>query len=72
MSRENVDLTYRMRTTMNERDFSGFLALMHPDVEITPYIAAMEGRGPYRGLDGVRSWLEDAILVLPNLSFEIE
>jgi ketosteroid isomerase-like protein len=72
MSKENVELTYQLSTTLNQRDLSGFLELMDADVEITPYLGGFERGGPYRGRDGVRTWLDDVLPILPNIKFEIE
>jgi ketosteroid isomerase-like protein len=58
-------------TPSNRRDLDAFLALMDPDVEFTPYERAVEGLGPYRGHDGVRTWWKDAFAALPDLSAEL-
>ena len=49
---------------------AGALALMAPDVEFTPYERALEGLGPYRGHDGVRTWWHDSFAAFPDLSVE--
>ena len=71
MSRENVELLHRAIDTFNRRDLEGFLALNDPDVEFTPYERAIEGLGPYRGHDGVRSWWDEALEILPDLRVEL-
>ena len=71
MSHENVELAYRAIEAFNRRDLDGFLALMDPGVEFTPYERAVEGLGPYRGHDGVRIWWEEAFAILPDLRAEI-
>jgi hypothetical protein len=71
MSREIVELVYRAIDTFNRRDLDAFLALMDPGVEFTPYERVLEGLGPYRGHDGVRTWWEDSFAALPDLSAEL-
>ena len=71
MSRENVQLLYEVINTFNRRDLEAFLALMDPGIEFTPYERAIEGLGPYRGHDGVRSWWNDAFGALPDLHAEL-
>jgi uncharacterized protein len=43
----------------NHRDLEGMLERIHPDVELIPLRALMEGGG-YRGHEGVRRWVRDA------------
>ena len=59
MSQENVELIQRAFEAFNRRDLDAFLELMAPEVEFTPYERALEGLGPYRGHDGVRTWWEE-------------
>jgi hypothetical protein len=56
MSQENVELVYRAADAFNRRDFDAFLALCDPDIEVSSIIAQLEGGGPFRGHEGVRSW----------------
>ncbi len=72
MSQENVDLNYKGHDAFNRRDLEGFLALMDPAVEFTPYERAVEGLGPYRGHDGVRRWWDESLEILPDLNVELE
>ena len=72
MPQENVELGYRANRAFNRRDIDEFLALCDPDVELFAGIAALEGGGPYRGRDGVRSWYEKVLEVAPDFSVEIE
>ncbi|MFL5820873.1 MAG: nuclear transport factor 2 family protein, partial [Solirubrobacteraceae bacterium] len=72
MSRENVDLTYRLHGAVNRRDLVGFLSLVDTDVEFTPYQVAIEGGEPYRGHGGVRHWWADAIADSPDLRAELD
>jgi ketosteroid isomerase-like protein len=67
VSRENVELHHRAHDAFNRRDLDAFLALMDPDLEFTPYEVAVQGRDPYRGHNGVRSWWEETFEVLPDL-----
>jgi ketosteroid isomerase-like protein len=71
MSRENVELTQRAVAAFNRRDLDAYLALQHPGVEFTPYERAMEGLGPYRGHDGIRTWWEESFAAFPDLRAEL-
>ena len=56
MSRENVELMRQFHEAFNARDVDRFLSLMHPDVEVVPITARMEGT-VYRGHAEVRAFL---------------
>jgi hypothetical protein len=71
MSQENVGLLHQAIDAFNRRDLDAFLALMGSGVEFTPYERAVEGLGPYRGHDGVRTWWSDSFETLPDLSAEL-
>src|SRR5438445_7361926 len=71
MSQQNVELLHRAIDAFNRRDLDAYLALMDPGVEFTPYERAVEGLGPYRGHDGVRTWWEEAFAVLPDFSADL-
>jgi ketosteroid isomerase-like protein len=68
----NVVLNHRSHEAFNRRDLDGYLALNDPDVEFTPYERVIEGLGPYRGHDGVRTWWEETLEILPDLRVELE
>jgi ketosteroid isomerase-like protein len=72
MSQENVRLSYEAADAFNRRDMDGFLALFHPDLEFTSRLREMEGGGPYRGHDGIRSWWTDLLNAFPDFEAEIE
>jgi ketosteroid isomerase-like protein len=72
MSQENVELTYKAHDAFNQRDLSGFLAVMHPDTEFTPYEVAVQGGTPYRGREGMRKWWEESLEVLPDLRVDLD
>jgi ketosteroid isomerase-like protein len=72
MSRENVELAYRTIDAFNGRDLDGFLALMDREVEFTPYERVLEGLGPYKGHDGIRTWWKDLSGALSDFRAEIE
>src|ERR1700730_9802441 len=38
---------------------------------VHPYERAVEGLGPYRGHDGVRTWWEESFAALPDLSADL-
>ncbi len=72
MSQENVELVYRANDAFNRRDLDAWLALADPEVEIYSRLVELEGGGPYRGHDGIRSWTENFLAVAPDLRSEIE
>jgi len=73
MSEENVELFYKAHDALNRRDFDALFALADPDVEIHPLLAgSVEGSGPYRGSDAVRSWWESFFDLAPDFSTEVE
>jgi ketosteroid isomerase-like protein len=61
MSQENVEIVRRAFAAYNRADTALFLELLDPDVEWIPLMASLEGR-VYRGLDGIRQWLEEGLL----------
>jgi ketosteroid isomerase-like protein len=71
MSQENVELVYQSSDAFIRRDLDAFLAFNDPDVEFTPRILGVEGGGPYRGHDGIRSWWENLLAALPDFGGEI-
>ncbi len=72
MSQENVELLYRAQAAFERRDIDAVLTFFDPNVEFIPRTLEMEGGDPYRGHDGVRSWLENLLAVFPDFSGEIE
>ena len=72
MSQENVELVHRGLDAFNRRDLDAFLALTHPDVEFFSRFVELEGGGPYRGHDGMRSWWQNVFSVWRDVSAEIE
>jgi ketosteroid isomerase-like protein len=71
MSQESVALVYRGAEAFNRRDLDAFLALNDADVEFTSRFAELEGGGPYRGHDGIRSWWENVCGIWSDVSVEI-
>jgi ketosteroid isomerase-like protein len=72
MSQENVELVHRGLDAFNRRDLDALLALCDPDVEFFSRVAELEGGGPYRGHDGMRSWWQNFFGVWLKVSAEIE
>ena len=70
MSQENVEFIQRAFDAFNQRDLHTFLELMDPEVEFTPYERAVEGLGPYRGREGVRTWWKEAFAAFPDFRVE--
>jgi ketosteroid isomerase-like protein len=69
MSRENVELAAgdpdaevirRAWSALSRKD-EAFGNELHPEIEVVPFGAAMEGRS-YRGLDGVMHWWREEVL----------
>src|SRR6478672_6346252 len=72
MSEENVNQVREAVDAFNRRDLDAYLALMEPDVELTPYERVVEGVGPYRGHGGVRTWWQETLAALPDLRAELD
>src|SRR3981081_4935233 len=71
MRPQKVELLHRAIDAFNRRDLEAYLALQDAGVEFTPYERAVEGLGPYRGHDGVRTWWEESFEVPPDLRAEV-
>ena len=71
MSQQNVDLVLESYDAFNRRDLDAYLALIDPEVELTPRIMELEGGSYYRGHDGVREWWRTLFAVFPDFSSEI-
>jgi ketosteroid isomerase-like protein len=69
---ENLEPAREAIDAFNRRDLDAYLALMEPDVELTPYERVLEGLGPYRGHDGVRTWWRETLAALPDLRAELD
>ncbi len=72
MSQENVELVRRAFEAFNRRDIESYLALCDPDIEYFSHLVELEGGGPYRGHDGIRSWWEGLLAVSSDFRAEIE
>ena len=72
MSQENVELVYRLNDAFKRRDLDAYLALCDPDVEYYSRFGEVEGGGPYRGHEGVRSWWGKLLAFSPDFGTEIE
>jgi ketosteroid isomerase-like protein len=70
MSLVNVELLHRAIDAFNRRDLAAYLALQDSGVEFTPYEREVEGLGPYRGHDGIRTWWENLFEAFPDFSAE--
>lgn len=66
MSRENVEIVRRAYDAFQQSDLEAFVALHHPQCELLPLQARVEGSGPYRGHDGVRAYWDDLRSVFEN------
>ncbi len=68
MSRESV--VGRMFDAFNRGALSAAMDVFHPEVELVPLRAALEGTS-YRGHDGVRQFDADAAESFPSLRIEV-
>lgn len=71
MSQENVDAVYKAYDAMRRRDLHALLALMHPEVEATFRVMAVEG-SVYRGHEGMRRFAEEVWSVFPDWHPEVD
>jgi ketosteroid isomerase-like protein len=69
MSQENVEAFRQAVGAVSRRDLDAYLALLDPEVTITPLGAI---RPSYHGHDGVRKWWEDLFGVALDLSLDID
>lgn len=68
MSESDVDLVRRMFHAFAERDLDAMLVVMDPEVEFLPVTANITTGGmPYRGHEGIATYLEDVGRVWPEL-----
>jgi ketosteroid isomerase-like protein len=75
MSQPNVEFTREgfeaVLDALNARDFDALAALLGPAVEFNSVVAAAEGAGSYRGIDGLRKWAEDVDAVWEDWHQEV-
>jgi ketosteroid isomerase-like protein len=57
-AQEQFELVRETWATFNRQEMDAALARLHPEIEIVPFGAALEGRS-YSGRDGVRYWLTE-------------
>jgi len=68
---ENADIVRRAFDAFSRRDLAALLAIADPDVEFMPATARVAGRGgPYRGHEGLRTYLADVARVWEELRSE--
>jgi ketosteroid isomerase-like protein len=68
---ENADIVRRAFDAFSRRDLSVLLAISDPDIEFMPATARVAGRGePYRGHEGLRTYLADVARVWQELRSE--
>ena len=58
MSTENVQIVRRLVEAFNDRDLEAMFAVLHPQAELHPLRAQLEGKA-YVGHDGLRELLAD-------------
>jgi ketosteroid isomerase-like protein len=71
MRRETEDLIRTGIAAFNRRDAAGIVASLHPEVELEPLRAVLEG-SVYRGHDGARQWLDDMAEDWSDFEVEVE
>ena len=68
---ENADIVRRAFDAFSRRDLPALLALADPEVEFMPATARVAGRRePYRGHEGLRTYLADVARVWAELRSE--
>ncbi len=68
---ENADIVRRAFDAFSRRDLTALLALADPAIEFSPATARVAGRDePYRGHDGLRTYLADVARVWQELRSE--
>jgi ketosteroid isomerase-like protein len=73
MSQENVDVVVTAVDAVNRADVEAFVACFHPDVEWVVSGERFPGfGGTYRGHEGVRRWLEQALEPWESVHLDIE
>ena len=70
MSQENVKLVRQGYEAFSRGDFEGWLAVLHPDVELDERYIAPDA-AVYRGHEGVRRWLQRGAEAIESPSFEV-
>ena len=71
MSERNVDLVRSVYRAVNEADQSAFLALMHPEVELTTSGVYPDFNPTYRGHQGALEYWEPARELWDSFNIEI-
>jgi ketosteroid isomerase-like protein len=71
MSEENVEIVRRCYGFLTDRDFSAVAELAHPDVVID-LTRNVFNPATYRGLDGVRRWVEGVDEIWDDFQMEPE
>jgi ketosteroid isomerase-like protein len=73
VSQQNVELARRTFEAFAAGDVDGMIAVADPDIEFLPVTANLTTGGvPYRGHDGLRSYMEDAKRVWQDLKIHPE
>ena len=69
----NADIVRRVFDAFGRRDAEALTALCHPDVVFTPPTGRLAGRSePYRGHEGLRTYLEDVARLWQELRSEAD
>jgi ketosteroid isomerase-like protein len=72
LSELNAAVVRRLYRAVNENDLSTFLALMHPEVELTTSGVYPDFRPSYRGHQGAREYWQSVRGVWDTVSIEIK
>jgi ketosteroid isomerase-like protein len=59
MSRENVEVVYRMASAVGQRDVAAFLDVTDPAVEWHTSLSVISEGGAYHGHEGVHQYIRD-------------
>ena len=67
-----MELYRRAIDAFNRRDLDAFLSMFDPEVQFFSRFLELEGGGPYRGNEGLRSWWDELFDVSPDFRGDIE
>jgi hypothetical protein len=71
MTKQDEETVRAGLAALNRRDVDGMLATLHPDAELIPLKAVLEGT-VYRGHEGLRRWLSDMYEDWDDLRIDVE
>ena len=70
MAQGDIDVVCGSHEAFRRRDFDAFVEYMAPDIEFSSLVLEVEGT--YRGHEGLRSWWDDILAVVPDWQPQVE